>query len=54
MTNLRQDTRNVIIHLKVLLLLEKHGEADDRSVDEETTENGHDHGLENDDAAVCQ
>ena len=39
-------------NLEVLLLLEKHGETDDGSIDQKTADNGHDHGGNLDSAAV--
>jgi hypothetical protein len=39
---------------ELLLLLEEHREANDRSIDQETTANRHDHGREADFSAVGQ
>lgn len=39
---------------ELLLLLEEHGEANDRSIDQETTANRHDHGREANFSAVRQ
>lgn len=40
--------------LELLLLLEEHAKADDGAVDQEPTDDGHDHGLHRDDATVRQ
>jgi hypothetical protein len=41
-------------HLELLLLSEEHGEADDGAVDEQTTNNAHDHRLNANLLGVCQ
>ena len=38
--------------LKVLLLPEEHGKADDGAVDQQAANNGHDHGLSPDQLAM--
>jgi hypothetical protein len=36
----------VVRTLEVLFLVEEHAEADDGAIDEETADDGHDHGLD--------
>jgi len=43
-----------MIILKVLLLLEELGEADDGAVDQQPTDDRHDHGWNLDKSAVCE
>jgi hypothetical protein len=38
---------------EVLLLLEEHPEADDRAVNEQTSNNAHYHGWNSDDMGMC-
>ena len=52
--NERHSSMRSATHLEILLLLEEHGETDNRPIDQQAANDGHRHGRNPDQVAMCQ